>query len=502
MRQVGLVFCAVWLATAGSTAGGGVAPQNVLVLYNPAWTDGTHGGSYLANYYAAERNVPANNVIGITGLGTGEEISAADYLNIVQPQVQAAVNALNIDVIVTTKGLPLRIRNDMPNPDPGIQGYTYTDAAGVQRTLYGDCWRRYSSLESELTRVTSIGVRNGADWLNTALLQMGDQTWWTPVDPGDPPDPAYPNPARNPYYQSTSSFSHADPAMGGMRLTARLDGFTVSNVVTAINKAGKAFVNKGTYIVMDNDPSVDIADRTMVQQLRDNTINPLDQACVYDNSTAAVTTAPGPVAGYVSHGVHSAALQPGYVLNQLAFQLANGAVFDTHESFNAYSFQPGGNLAGQGLLAEWLARGGTAGVGQVQEPYNGPENLANEDQMFKMLLSGYTWGEAAWSSLQQLSYVNTVAGDPLMVWRSGTGIQDLSQVLRFFNSSVGPWGSGDYNGDGSVDIADLSIVLTNYDRTSMSSKGVRPAPEPSGTILLVTVAVLFGLRAMRRWPVR
>ena len=42
-----------------------------------------------------------------------------------------------------------------------------------------------------------------------------------------------------------------------MYLTLRLDGFTVGDVTTAINKAQKAFVAPNSaYVVMDSDPNV------------------------------------------------------------------------------------------------------------------------------------------------------------------------------------------------------------------------------------------------------
>ena len=208
--------------------------------------------------------------------------------------------------------------------------------------------------------------------------------------------------------------------------------------------------------------------------LKNNVLVPKGQKYVYDDTSAAVTTAPGPVIGYVSHGIHGGGLSPGYIPNQLNFTLANGSVFSTYESYNAYSFQPGGNLEGQGLVAEWLAKGGTAGVGNVQEPDSGSEDVANEDQMFKMLLDGYTWGEAAWSSLQQLSYVNTVVGDPLMVWQHAVpgdvnldgvvDVNDLATVLANYNGHNMLWGQGDFNGDGNVDINDLTALLANFGR--------------------------------------
>jgi len=100
-----------------------------------------------------------------------------------------------------------------------------------------------------------------------------------------------------------------------------------------------------------------------------------------------VTTAPNSVIGYVSHGVH-AGMPADYVTSQLQFNLAPGAVFETHESYNAYSFQPNGSTMGQGQVAQWLAVGGTVGVGNVQEPGAGMNFEPNEDKIVKMLLDG------------------------------------------------------------------------------------------------------------------
>jgi uncharacterized protein (TIGR03790 family) len=501
VRWANVVILVLGLALVGPVAWGAISPDNVLVLYNAAWSDGAHSGGYVADYYASQRGVPSSNVIGLTGLGTGEEISAADYLNVIWPQVESALATRNISTIVTTKGLPLRIRNDTPNPAAPSGQYTYNDAAGIQRTLYSDTWKTYSSLESELTRVNTIGTRSGPDWLNTALLQMGDQTYM---------DLSVPNPAANPYYRKTAAFNHSNPAMGGMYLTSRLDGFTVADVTSSIDKAKKAFMMPtSSYIVMDDDPNADV-DR--MPQLK-NVLVSNNQKYVYDNTADPVTTAPGLVMGYVSHGTHGGGLNPGYIPNQLSFTLTNGAVFSTFESFNGYSFEQGGNHAGQGLVAEWIAKGGTAGIGNVEEPMNGSDNVANEDQMFKMLLNGYTWGEAAWSSLRQLSYVNTVVGDPLMTWNipgdanlDGTVTMADLAVWRSHVGATGEaggamFGLGDFNCDGTVDLADLNVWKTNLGRTLpgpvVPSGAGTPVPEPS-TLVLLTVVLAAALLSRRR----
>ncbi|MGA2799197.1 MAG: TIGR03790 family protein [Thermoguttaceae bacterium] len=559
MRWANSILLVPWLLIIiGPAALGTISPDNVLVLYNPAWTDGTHGGDYIAKQYASTRGIPLSNVIGLQGLGTSEDISASDYLTIIRPQVETAIstlgtqNNINIDTIVTTKGLPLRITNYMANPaDPNNpDGFQYTDASGIQRTIYYDYWQPYSSLESELTRINTIGVQNAPDWLNTALLQMGDQSY-TPRSLLPYVAPHFVN---NPYYQSTttSSFSHTDPTLGGMYLTSRLDGFTVSDVTAAITKAKNVYllpIANSSYVVMDNDPNADVTDQAMVTQLK-NVLGSGNTyfSTTYNPTTAAVTTALGPVIGYDTQGVHGG-MGPEYINTQLQFQkIANGAVFNSHESYNAFTFDQAtaakidaGEKVGppdlppeqwriipnQGLVAQWLGKGGTVGVGNVDEPQNGPENEANEDQMITMLLDGKTWGEAAWSSLYQLSYVNTVVGDPLMTWKQVTpgdinidgkvDLADLAIMGKYWGAAGQAggylWNEGDLNGDGAVNSADLAILGKNWGNlASWATEGgvgtsqpldmeafLRSVPEPSTLMLLVSglLALLMKLNSSR-----
>ena len=435
-----------------------VTAQNVLVLYN----DNSAAGIAIANYYAQVH--PGVQLLGLSGVTTSEDVTADYYLNVIRPQILPALNS-SIDEIVTTTGLPLRI--DVTESNPG----TYTDPFGVKRTVGSGWWKPYSSLESELTTINEVST-----W-----QQMGDQTYYSQSG-----KPSFPQPSCNPYYNATTSFHYSNynlPNYGGVRLTARLDGFTVANVESAIDRAQHAYLLPGSnspYVVMDNDPNANTVDHSMIQQLKTNVIASSGLNYVYDNTTAAVTTTPGPVIGYDSNGTNGSGLSPGYIPNQLNFTLANGAVFDTHESYNAYSFQPGGNHGGQGLVAEWLAKGGTVGVGNVQEPSAGAPYEANESQMYKMLLAGYTWGEAAWSSIQQLGYVNTVVGDPLMTWKTlipgdanmdgSVGSADLAVLAANWGKTGqaggSMWSLGDFNCDGVVGSADLALLAADWGKTA------------------------------------
>ena len=431
--------------------------SNVLVLYNSASSE----GQQIANYYGQVHS--GVNTLALTGVSTAEQITADDYLTTLRPQVLSYLNAPgapDIQVIVTTKGMPLRIQNTHANPG------TY---AGWRGSLFGvdisdDWWESYSSLESELTRVQDIG-----SW-----EQMGDQAHFM-----GPPDPfwgqVFPthHQASNPYYNNQGA-SFDSSSYEGMYLTSRLDGFTVADVTASVDRAQQATL---ATIVLDDDIDAIAGAIDRMPALRDMLanwrFNGGVQANVYENSDNAVTDDPALVGGYVSHGVNdgTGGLTTGYIADQLDFDLADGAVFQTYESYNAYSFEPGGGLAGQALIAEWLAAGGTAGVGHVQEPGASPATVANEDILFEMLLGGYTWAEAAWASMAQLSFVNTVVGDPLMTWSrkpgdmNGDGLvtaRDIDHLNTFLTGPGVPVADARYDldGDGDADFDDVNMLVT------------------------------------------
>ena len=78
-------------------------------------------------------------------------------------------------------------------------------------------------------------------------------------------------------------------------------------------------------------------------------------------------------------------------------------------------------------------------------------------------------------------------------------VNDLTIVLANYNHAGCTWWQGCMDGDptGTVDVNDLTIVLANYDTTySSSAAAMAPAPEPSGLVLIGLGAV--GLLAFAR----
>ena len=470
-----------------------IEAHNVLVLYNA--DDGVGGmGGQIASHYESAR--PGVHTVGISGVNsitfgsTQEYVSAQDYLDVIRPQVLNAIGSIpdSIDVIVTTKGMPLRV-------DAGNQPAGNTSLN----------WKRFSSLESELTRIDSIDT----------LDKMGDQFIFTGFPQFDTTLGA------NPYYNENAPFirSGSDPFNGDIRLSSRLDGYTVDSVKASIDRAQNAYVVPfGQHIIAD-DTAFDSIDQMtqdgssgngpgpgLVEHLSDlygddATESPL----LFENTNAAVTQTNRPVIGYVSHGTNDGGnplslgdnylgefVEGSYQPTQVWFELANGAIFHTHESFNAESFD-WQNSQADGLVADWIELGGTAGLGHVAEPLNGRDNVANEDLLYQMLLpssgpnaapgeSGLTFVEAAWNATRQLSYMNTVVGDPLMRWQQWLpGDINLDGTVNLFDVAIlnDNWqqpatvAQGDVNNDGIVNLFDVAILNDNWQQ----SIAVNTSPE-------------------------
>lgn len=497
-----------------------IQPENVLVLYNA--DDGQDGdGAQIANYYQQLR--PGVHTLGISGVNstligpTDELIDAQDYLDVIRPQVLAGIDSIpdSIDVIVTTKGMPLRIRAIEPD---NSNAYS---------------WERFSSLESELTRIDSIET----------IDQMGEQFFQS----GFPPqiDPFM---ASNPYYNTNVPFVRdgIDPFHEDIRLSARLDGYSVESVRASLDRAQEVYVVPyGQYIVADDKSASNSIDQINEGGISgigpgmglENTLNSLYgtdsqfSPLLYDESSTAITSTDRPVLGYVSHGTNdgSAADSLGdkylgkfvsgiYEPGEVDFEFTDGAIFHTYESFNAVSFNPI-NDETDALVADWIELGGTAGLGHVAEPGNDHERVTNEDLLFEMMLpsgggnaqpgdTGLTFVEAAWNATRQLSFVNTVVGDPLMTYQAWLpGDANLDQkvdsldlgllLLNWFKE--GGYTDGDFNGDGFVNLSDFGVLqyywgtdLTKEIETIASTAFVT-IPEPSTLILLMT---LFAFQSM------
>lgn len=299
-------------------------------------------------------------------------ISAQDYARSIVTPICKEMDAQDlwtkIRYIVTTKGMPLRLGNQ-------------------------------SSVDAQLC-LLALDWRNGE-------LQERDMTKSLP----------------NPYAYMHLPFSAIpNPSRPAILLVTRIDGYTLNDALGVLERSQNpvgAF--EGTLIV-DNDNQACQkwkVNPALLQSIEDR-LKPLGAKVLYEDSPQWVTRSNEPVTGYFSWGMNSSNLtakDAGYVSNLLGFQYAPGAAFLTIESFNGRTFdkesKPGAPLK-QGLLADFIEKGGSCGIGNVSEPTLGLS--ARPDIFFVRMALGYGLADAAYAAIPELGWKQVVIGDPLLQW--------------------------------------------------------------------------------------
>jgi hypothetical protein len=78
-------------------------------------------------------------------------------------------------------------------------------------------------------------------------------------------------------------------------------------------------------------------------------------------------------------------------------------------------------------------------------------------------------------------------------------INDLTVVLSNFGRTTGmSWSTGDFTGDGTIDVNDLTIVLANFGEAVTAGAGIAAVPEPSMLVLIGGGSILLLAFAWRR----
>ena len=181
----------------------------------------------------------------------------------------------------------------------------------------------------------------------------------------------------------------------------------------------------------------------------------------YDHSDTWITSYPEIVIGFTSWGTHAEDgncewEDSAWVKDSLHFDLANGSVFNTYESFNGnslttlnwrYVTRPNPNCHHtQGLATQFTEIGGTGTMGHAWEPGGG--GIIENQIFFPAYQMGYNLVDAFYQGLPHLAWENVLVGDPLV------RIYECENTIISTNTIIG---SGDYDCDV---IVPLNVKLT------------------------------------------
>jgi len=354
----------------------------------------------IAGDYAKKRNV--KNVLSIrcqdSALSTkNETMTLAAYTEqIERPIRRCLAKHRDIDFIVLTKGIPIRIvgaalgSNDESTKEPeGIRGRPSVD-----------------SYLAAMDYATMPGARKikiaGSGAIGVALS--------------------------NRYWNASKPFSHAK--FGGY-LVCRLDGYTQSDAEALASRALEAERNISQLLVhgkvlLDVQPKFELGDKaTQPGPITDAVIKSespwsefnadmrhagdllatrgipveLDLAEIFIGRRSGLL-------GYFSWGSNDVKYSPE-AYQTLSF--APGSLSDTAVSTSARTFLP--TKGGQSLLVDLIAHGLTCGKGYVEEPLL--QAIASPTIALDRYTSGYTMAESFYAASHFVGWEDVVVGDPL-----------------------------------------------------------------------------------------
>jgi len=369
------IFLAVMIAIEARSAEPSLAASTV-VIYNKAAPD----SGELARFYAKQRGIATDHIVGVT-CSTDEEISREEYdLNIAGPlretfkarkwwtlretqEQQTAVMATSIRFVAVIKGVPLKIK---PTTDP----YPGDQSTGGPVSGHNE-----ASVDSEL-----------------ALLGLFSHQISGPL--------------RNLYFQSFKAISEMENPV--LLLVCRLDAPNAETVRRMIVDAiatekkglwGRAYVD-GAH---ETAAGYALGDQWLGEI--PTQLHKVGVPVVYENTPALFPD------GYP---MTDCALYYGWRTEKAVgpfaqpdFRFSRGAIAVHLHSYSAMSLRDPNSF----WVAPLLSHGAAATLGNVYEPYlqfTAHLNIFND-----RLLHGFTFAESAYSSIEVLSWMSVMVGDPL-----------------------------------------------------------------------------------------
>lgn len=312
----------------------------------------------VTEYYCARRNIPPSHVVQVSTT-ISEVVTWSDYRWNIRTPIRDHIKGLNerIDFVVMTKGIPLRIHDNVgPSVDSMVAGM-------------------------DLDRATIDYVaRDGLNDIDPELL-------------------------RNPYYDSSEKFA-SDKF--GIYLVTRLDGYDVADVKRMIQRGLKAKAERGTF-VFDQ-----AADRSKggYKPLNDELVSTAEALTsrgfkAYVDRTAHFLLPTRPVMGYVSWGSNDGKFKQS---KYERIRFLNGAISETFVSTSGRTMLPPDS--GQSVITDLVHQGVTGVKGYVSEPFT--PALARPAILFDRYTRGFNLAESFYAASPMILWKDIVLGDPLV----------------------------------------------------------------------------------------
>ena len=372
----------------------------------------------VADDYVQRRGI--TNVLNIAcqdaALNTASEtMSYADFMQDIESPLRAYLSGRQeIDFIVLTKGIPIRISEAAQGPwgrcslDSYLAAWDYDKLSGANRVMISDA---------------NYGVDyHGAAWANR-------------------------------FWNSSVPFSHT--TFGGYLVT-RLDGYTQADAIALTTRSleaerrALAGEQKTGKILLDICPAYGLTDKSKQPfSIRSAQTRPGDTIVIIRESTygdynsdlqlasdtlgtqsvsvelEGTETFAGNMAelnGYVSWGSNDVKYNPSLYHS---LQFAPGALSETAVSTSARTFLP--TSGGQSLVADLLSQGVTGMKGYTDEPLL--QAVASPTILFDRYVKGWTLAESFYAASNLVGWQDIVVGDPICrAWASTpSGINDTHQ---------------------------------------------------------------------------
>ncbi|CAN5728933.1 hypothetical protein BH11ARM2_BH11ARM2_30930 [soil metagenome] len=316
-----------------------------LVVVNSLSKDSLTVGSY----YAKRRGIPIANIV-IVEVPDEEEIPRDVYKAKIENKVMDATLAKDIDYIVTTKGVPIRLKESGMSVDAFL-----------------------TTMDTDIMPLSSLKAEDIRKNIN-------------------------------PYFGQKEAFSHD---RSHLYLTCRIDGYTVDDCKKLVDNSIAAKPSTGPFLLdeADNRRGEGFGELQRTMPKAADLLKARGLKVQLDTGKDFI--APDePLAGYCSWGSNDNAYKRD-LYQKLRFQ--PGAIAETFVSTSGRTFRP--TTGGQSLIADLIAQGVTGVKGYVSEPY--VFALCRPEILFDRYVNGGNLAESFYAASPIVKWKDVVIGDPL-----------------------------------------------------------------------------------------